>query len=145
MSVPNSTAMSAFSTSSSMEDASDEVPMLALIFILSPLPMATGLTLRTAPVQTVISPEATLSLMDTALVFSLWAIRLNSLVILPFFAFSILVIVSGRKLAKMKNYMYSLVIACILCVGFPFGTVLGIFTIIVLSRETVRAAYGRTR
>jgi len=34
------------------------------------------------------------------------------------------------------------VLACIACAFMPFGTVLGIFTIIVLSRESVKEIYG---
>jgi len=52
-------------------------------------------------------------------------------------------IFSGRFLAKRKNYMFSIVIAAISCLQFPFGTVLGVFTIIVLSRASVKAMYGR--
>jgi hypothetical protein len=50
-------------------------------------------------------------------------------------------IISGRFIAKRKNYLYSFVIGCIECVFFPFGTVLGVFTIIVLSRESVKELY----
>ena len=58
-------------------------------------------------------------------------------------AISICIIVSGRFLAKRKRYMYSFVLGCIECILFPFGTVLGIFTIIVLSRDSVKELYGR--
>jgi hypothetical protein len=34
-----------------------------------------------------------------------------------------------------------MVIAGINCLSFPFGTALGIFTLIVLSRESVQALY----
>ncbi len=58
-------------------------------------------------------------------------------------ALSILMIVSGRKMAKRTNYIFSFVMACIACVLAPFGTVLGIFTIIVLSKDSVKRLYGR--
>ncbi|CAA6676450.1 MULTISPECIES: hypothetical protein [unclassified Lentimonas] len=58
-------------------------------------------------------------------------------------ALSISVIVSGRFLKQRKNYMFSFVFACLACVAFPFGTILGVFTIIVLSRPSVKALYGR--
>jgi hypothetical protein len=57
-------------------------------------------------------------------------------------AISICVIVSGRFLRRRKNYWFSFVLACIACAFMPFGTVLGIFTIIVLSRESVKEIYG---
>lgn len=59
-------------------------------------------------------------------------------------AISISVIVSGRFLHQRKNYMFSFVLACIACIFVPFGTVLGVFTIIVLSRESVKTLYGRS-
>lgn len=59
-------------------------------------------------------------------------------------AISISVIVSGRYLHQRKNYMFSFVLACIACMFVPFGTVLGVFTIIVLSRESVKMLYGRS-
>jgi hypothetical protein len=58
-------------------------------------------------------------------------------------ALSVSVIVSGRFLKQRKNYMFSFVLACLACAAFPFGTVLGVFTIIVLSRPTVKVLYGR--
>jgi len=37
--------------------------------------------------------------------------------------------------------MFSLIIAGINCVQFPFGTVLGVFTFVVLLRDSVRELY----
>lgn len=54
---------------------------------------------------------------------------------------SLVIIISGRFIAKRKNYFYSFVVGCIECIFFPFGTVLGVFTIIVLSRESVKELY----
>lgn len=59
-------------------------------------------------------------------------------------AVSIALIFSGRHLKQRTGYMFSFVLACIACINVPVGTVLGILTIIVLSRPTVKAAYGRT-
>ncbi len=58
-------------------------------------------------------------------------------------AIAVTIIVSGRFLAKQKHYMFSFIIACIMCAFFPFGTILGVFTIIVLSRDNVKRIYGR--
>lgn len=58
-------------------------------------------------------------------------------------AISISIIVSGRFLHQRKNYMFSFVLACVACMMIPFGTILGVFTIIVLSRDSVKALYGR--
>ncbi len=52
-------------------------------------------------------------------------------------------VVAGRSLAQRKRHMFCLVVAgveAVMCV--PFGTVLGVFTIIVLLRPSVKAAFG---
>lgn len=60
-------------------------------------------------------------------------------------AIAICTVISGRFLARRKHRVFSFVIAAILCLFIPFGTVLGVFTIIVLSRDSVRALYGEQR
>ncbi|SRR5712691_3860870 len=50
----------------------------------------------------------------------------------------------GRSLARRRRYVFCLVaagVAAALCV--PLGTVLGIFTIVVLLRPSVKEAFGR--
>ncbi|MGJ8678409.1 MAG: hypothetical protein ACSHX0_12900 [Akkermansiaceae bacterium] len=58
-------------------------------------------------------------------------------------ACAICIIFSGHFIAKRKNYTFSFVIACLLCAFFPFGTILGVFTIILLTKEPVKVLYGR--
>ncbi|QGZ89200.1 hypothetical protein GQR42_06000 [Microcystis aeruginosa FD4] len=56
--------------------------------------------------------------------------------------FAIATIVSGRFLKRRQRYWFSFVMACILCSFTPLGTILGVFTIIVLSRQSVKELYG---
>lgn len=49
--------------------------------------------------------------------------------------------VAGRSLAERKRHFFCLVMAGVQCVFVPFGTVLGIFTIIILMRESVKALF----
>ena len=56
-------------------------------------------------------------------------------------AVSISIIVSGRFLRRRENYLFSFILACMACLFVPFGTILGVFTIIVLSRESVKELY----
>jgi hypothetical protein len=56
-------------------------------------------------------------------------------------AVSISVIVSGHFLKQRKNYMFTFILACVACMFVPLGTVLGIFTIMVLSRDSVKKIY----
>lgn len=53
----------------------------------------------------------------------------------------VLVISSGRWIAKGKNRIGSMVIAGFCCLSFPLGTALGIFTFVVLANEEVKRVY----
>lgn len=55
----------------------------------------------------------------------------------------VLVIYSGVCLRARKHWVFSIVIAGISCLSVPLGTLLGVFTLIVLNRESVKALYGR--
>ena len=48
---------------------------------------------------------------------------------------------AGYCLLKQKGYIYCLTIAAISCLSIPFGTVLGVFTIVVLMRPSVRKLF----
>lgn len=43
---------------------------------------------------------------------------------------------------KKRNYMFCMIMAGIGCIFMPFGTVLGVFTIIVLSRLSVKDLFS---
>lgn len=62
--------------------------------------------------------------------------------ILSGLSFSTCVLLAGRNLKARRRYTFCLVMACIECIFMPFGTVLGIFTIILLLREKVKAQFG---
>ena len=57
-------------------------------------------------------------------------------------AFAITVAVAGRFLLKRRHHTFCLVIAGLSCLFMPIGTVLGVFTIIVLMRDSVRKQFG---
>jgi hypothetical protein len=63
-------------------------------------------------------------------VFALW-----------FIAGGVANVVSGIGMRKRKWRTFSLVVAGINCLHLPLGTVLGVFTFIVLLRESVRELY----
>jgi len=56
---------------------------------------------------------------------------------------AISILMAGRSLALRKRYTFAFIIACIECLFFPFGTILGVFTIVTLSRESVKALFER--
>lgn len=49
---------------------------------------------------------------------------------------------SGRFIQRRVNRLFSLIVAGFLCLFFPFGTALGVFTFIVLTRDSVRRLYS---
>lgn len=50
---------------------------------------------------------------------------------------------AGRCLARQTHYIFCKVIAVLECLWFPpFGTVLGILNLVVLSRESVKQLFG---
>jgi len=49
---------------------------------------------------------------------------------------------SGRFIARRRHYWFAFVTACVQCLFFPFGIILGVFTIIVLSRSSVKQLFG---
>ncbi|HUA69287.1 MAG TPA: hypothetical protein VMA13_12125 [Candidatus Saccharimonadales bacterium] len=59
-----------------------------------------------------------------------------------FLASGILNVVSGFCLRARKCRTFSLIVAGINCLHIPLGTVLGVFTIVVLIRDSVRELYG---
>lgn len=51
-------------------------------------------------------------------------------------------LLSGFFLRARKHRIFSLVVAGFNCLHMPLGTILGVFTFIVLLRESVRASYA---
>jgi hypothetical protein len=57
-------------------------------------------------------------------------------------AMAICILLAGRCLSRRRCYSFALVLACIECLFVPFGTILGVFTIIALSRESVKELFA---
>lgn len=53
----------------------------------------------------------------------------------------VLVVLAGRFVSGRRHWTFCIVVAAISCAFFPFGTVLGVFTVIVLSRAEVKGAF----
>ncbi len=64
------------------------------------------------------------------------------LVILLNLAIGTALVYAGRCLSQHRAYTYCFIIALLECLGFPLGTLLGVFTIIVLQRETVKERFA---
>ncbi len=59
-------------------------------------------------------------------------------------AFAAAVAYAGRCIATRRRRTYCIVIAALLCTNAPLGTVLGVFTILVLARDSVRELFGES-
>ena len=51
-------------------------------------------------------------------------------------------VAAGRFLAQRRRYVFCLVVAAVECMFMPMGSVLGIFTILVLMRPSVKTLFG---
>jgi predicted membrane channel-forming protein YqfA (hemolysin III family) len=68
-------------------------------------------------------------------------IALGAVMLLAGATYVALVAVAGRFLARRRHWTFCIVVAALSCTVFPFGTVLGVFTIIVLSKDEVKRAF----
>jgi hypothetical protein len=68
-------------------------------------------------------------------------VGLASFFILAGWTFAVLVLTAGRLISRRKHYQFCFIIACVECIFMPFGTVLGVFTILVLSRQSVKQLF----
>jgi len=62
-------------------------------------------------------------------------------IVLAGWTFSAAIVLAGRSLVRHQYYTFCLVVAAIECLFMPFGTVLGVFTIVVLVRPTVKQLF----
>jgi hypothetical protein len=72
-------------------------------------------------------------------------IAIATAMILVGWSVAIAILVAGKFLSQKSHYMYCLVVAAIECLFMPFGTVLGVFTIIVLIRPSVKPLFETPR
>lgn len=108
---------------------------LTAVFALFPLiHLAIGLFLLLAPGR--------LEMNNAAPRFVGWLfVIIPSILIVCGLSLAVCMIVSGRFLAGRRHYLFCLVTAAIECIVMPFGTVLGIFSIIMLTRDSVKGMF----
>lgn len=68
-------------------------------------------------------------------------IIMATIAILLMWTLGLFFILAGRRLKARRSYTFCFIVAAIGCVFMPFGIVLGVFTIIVLSRPTVKPLF----
>jgi len=57
-------------------------------------------------------------------------------------AYALALFLAARFLAERRRHTFCVVVAAISCTFTPLGTVLGVFTLIVLFRPSVRVLFG---
>ncbi len=68
-------------------------------------------------------------------------IVMGGVMIIAGWSLAICLFVAARRLARRTHYRFCLVVAGISCVFMPFGTALGVFSIIILTRESVKKLF----
>src|SRR4051794_31688327 len=51
-------------------------------------------------------------------------------------------IAAGRFIAQRRRYLFVFIVACCECMFTPFGTILGVFTIVLLSKDEFKALFA---
>src|SRR5579859_3835018 len=59
-------------------------------------------------------------------------VGLGSFALLLGWTMALLTVIAGRSLTRRRRYTFCLVIAGLLCLWMPFGTILGVFTLVTL-------------
>ena len=68
---------------------------------------------------------------------------IGTFLILLFLSWAILNLVVARSLAKRKRHLFCMIVSGVNCLSAPVGTLLGVFTLIVLFRDSVKPMFGK--
>jgi hypothetical protein len=68
-----------------------------------------------------------------------------SLFIVLGWSYSIGMVIAGLRLRQRRAYIYCIIMAALSCASVPFGTCLGVFTIIVLVRPSVKQLFEKQK
>jgi hypothetical protein len=70
-------------------------------------------------------------------------IGVGSFVMLIGWTFAVVVAMAGRFLARRVHLKYCIAVAAASCLFMPFGTVLGVFTLITLTKKEAEALFAK--
>ncbi|BDG03917.1 hypothetical protein [Anaeromyxobacter oryzae] len=68
-------------------------------------------------------------------------IVIGAAVIVGGLGFAVMLFLAARFLRAQRHWIFVLVVAALSCAFMPFGTVLGVFTIVTLTRPEVKALF----
>jgi hypothetical protein len=63
---------------------------------------------------------------------------IGAICVLGGWAIASCMIIAGTKLKKRKAWVFCLIVAGLECMFMPFGTVLGVFTLILLNKDSIK-------
>jgi hypothetical protein len=63
--------------------------------------------------------------------------------ILTGWSIAVCMLIAGRKLNRRKHRMFCMVVAGIECMLMPFGTILGVFTLIALNKDSTKEIFDQ--
>lgn len=66
---------------------------------------------------------------------------LGVIFVIIFFTMSILTLVTGINISKRRNHIFCIVIDSILCLWVPFGTLVGVFGLVLLTRPEIAVKF----
>ena len=67
---------------------------------------------------------------------------MGSVFILLGWCLAVSMVVTGKKLKSRKNRTFCMVVAGVECIFIPFGTVLGVLTLIALSKDSIKEIFA---
>ena len=68
---------------------------------------------------------------------------MGTVFILLGWSIAVCMIIAGKKLKRHKSRLFCMVIAGIECMFMPFGTVLGVFTLVTLNKDSVKELFNQ--
>jgi hypothetical protein len=75
-------------------------------------------------------------------VFGWFFVGIASIFILGGWALAVAIFLAGRFIKQQKKYTFVFVMAVVCCMFAPIGTILGVFAIVVLLRDSVKALFN---
>ena len=80
-----------------------------------------------------------------ARMFGMLFFVIGSLFVLFGWTLAALTIYAGRSIKRREKYTLCVVVACLNCMHMPIGTILGVCTLLVLFRDSVRQLFAESK
>jgi len=81
------------------------------------------------------------NLSGTGISFSIFFLIVPALGLALTILMPVLLFLGGLFVSRRRHYVFCLLVAAVCCVFFPIGSALGVFTIVILMRPSVKALF----